>query len=51
MSRAFGVTLIAGWVLTAVAAAPADHDPAEILGSWKGTSTCSDRVAAPACHD
>ena len=26
-------------------------EPAELLGVWKGTSTCTDLVAAPACHD
>ena len=27
------------------------HDTNEILGTWQGTSTCTDRVAAPACND
>ena len=26
-------------------------DPANILGTWQGTSTCTDRIAAPACND
>jgi len=25
--------------------------PEELLGIWRGTSTCTDRVAAPACQD
>lgn len=25
--------------------------PAAPLGVWRGTSTCTDRVVAPACHD
>jgi hypothetical protein len=25
--------------------------PAQLIGTWRGTSTCSDRAAAPACHD
>lgn len=25
--------------------------PPGILGSWRGTSTCVDKVAFPACHD
>jgi hypothetical protein len=34
------------------ASAQADnHDPSELIGTWRGTSTCSDRVAAPACRD
>jgi hypothetical protein len=26
-------------------------DPATLLGTWRGTSLCTDRVAAPACND
>ena len=25
--------------------------PAQLIGTWRGTSTCTDRVAAPACND
>ena len=25
--------------------------PAELIGTWSGTSVCTDRVAAPACKD
>ena len=25
--------------------------PSQLLGTWRGTSTCTDRVAAPACND
>jgi len=25
--------------------------PTQLLGTWRGTSTCTDRVAAPACND
>jgi hypothetical protein len=35
----------------AVAQPSRQHDVAELLGTWRGTSTCSDRVAAPACQD
>lgn len=40
------------WTLIALLLfqAPA-HDVPEIIGTWQGTSTCSDRVAAPACND
>jgi hypothetical protein len=31
--------------------APEAASPAAIIGTWRGTSTCTDRVAAPACHD
>ena len=27
------------------------HPVSEIIGTWQGTSTCADRVAAPACND
>jgi hypothetical protein len=26
-------------------------EPAQLIGTWRGTSICTDRVAAPACHD
>jgi hypothetical protein len=29
----------------------ASHPPSELFGTWRGTSTCTDRVAAPACQD
>src|SRR5947208_3363109 len=32
-------------------AAPAGHPPSELTGTWRGTSVCTDRVAAPACND
>ncbi len=42
----------AALALTSIlSAAPADHAPSELLGLWRGTSQCTDRVAAPACHD
>jgi hypothetical protein len=25
--------------------------PAQLIGTWRGTSLCTDRVAAPACND
>jgi hypothetical protein len=27
------------------------YEPSELVGVWRGTSTCTDRVAAPACND
>jgi hypothetical protein len=35
----------------AASEAPGAADPAELIGTWRGTSTCTDRVAAPACQD
>src|SRR6478672_10333636 len=32
-------------------AAQSDHPASELLGTWRGTSVCTDRVAAPACKD
>jgi hypothetical protein len=34
-----------------VSAQPAPHGVDELLGTWRGTSTCTDKVAAPACRD
>ncbi len=33
------------------ASAAVDRNPSELVGTWRGTSTCADRVAAPACND
>ena len=44
------VFVVASCILS-VSAAPPEHNPSELIGTWKGTSTCTDRVAAPACHD
>ena len=30
---------------------PTDHPRSELTGLWRGTSVCTDRVAAPACRD
>ena len=30
---------------------PDAGEPAALLGTWRGTSTCTDRVVAPACRD
>jgi hypothetical protein len=49
--RLLGVALAACCLLGAAPAPPSDHNPSEIVGTWRGTSTCSDLVAAPACHD
>jgi hypothetical protein len=51
--RACGALIVlvgAAWALGA-SAPPGDHKPSELIGTWRGTSTCTDRVAAPACHD
>lgn len=46
----FPFLLLAAGALAA-SAAPPSHAPAELIGTWRGTSTCIDRVAVPACHD
>jgi hypothetical protein len=48
--RALIALMIASWALTA-SAAPNDRKPSELIGTWRGTSTCVDRAAAPACRD
>lgn len=41
-----------GLVMVIAAAQGAAVDaPAQLMGTWRGTSTCTDRVAAPACRD
>jgi hypothetical protein len=47
---------VLGCAVAAVAAAAARDagqgvGPDQIVGTWRGTSTCTDRVAAPACRD
>jgi hypothetical protein len=42
------VLLVAGQVATGVTE---EHKPSELVGTWRGTSSCTDRVAAPACQD
>ena len=35
----------------AAASSASQHTVDELRGTWRGTSTCTDRVAAPACQD
>jgi len=35
----------------AIAASADQPQPSELIGLWRGTSTCTDRAAAPACQD
>jgi hypothetical protein len=45
-------TTMLGVALGAAARGDGAHgSPAELLGTWRGTSLCTDRVVAPACHD
>jgi len=41
----FTILTLAGWIVAQA------HPAAEIIGTWRGTSTCVDRVAAPGCND
>jgi hypothetical protein len=52
-ARILGAGCLAA-VLAAAALAHAQSDsatPAQLIGTWRGTSLCTDRVAAPACKD
>jgi hypothetical protein len=50
-TRSF-VLALAAWAASAPAwALPEKREPSELIGTWRGTSTCADRVAAPACRD
>ena len=46
-------TAVALVLLAATGASPAgtDHAPTELIGTWTGTSICTDREVAPACKD
>lgn len=48
--RTFSVLVLAGCVLGASSASD-DIKPTELVGTWRGASACTDRVAAPACRD
>jgi hypothetical protein len=46
------VALLSALLSTFGAQSPADVSaPSPLIGTWRGTSTCTDRVAAPACND
>ena len=45
------VGLSAALASPAVAQKDSQAGPAQLIGTWRGTSTCTDRVAAPACND
>ena len=45
--RIFAVLLIT----SLVPAMPQERKLSELVGTWRGTSTCTDPVAAPACRD
>ncbi len=42
------VTITAG---ASARSASETGNPARLLGTWRGTSVCTDRVAAPSCRD
>jgi hypothetical protein len=48
---AWSVVVACASVLPLALAAPVAAGTAAPLGVWRGTSTCTDRVAAPACRD
>jgi hypothetical protein len=51
-SRSVGILLaLVVAAVPAISRAAESGKPAELIGTWRGTSTCSDRVAAPACKD
>lgn len=48
--RTFSVLLLASCVLR-VSSVSGGITRSELIGTWRGASTCTDRVAAPACRD
>ena len=51
MKRLCCAAFLAAVPFSAVFAEVDAGDPAQLMGVWRGTSTCTDRVALPACHD
>ena len=54
--RGFALLVVYGVVAVHVAhpvayAAVEEGTPAQLIGTWRGTSICIDLTAAPACHD
>lgn len=45
------VSLLMGPLFISWSGAPAGAGPVAPIGVWRGTSACTDRVVAPACHD
>jgi hypothetical protein len=45
------VLLVVGLHAAILFAQSSASEPASLIGTWRGTSLCTDRVAAPACHD
>lgn len=43
--------LVLSWAGSLAFAHTDEVDPSQLIGVWRGTSTCTDRAAAPACHD
>jgi hypothetical protein len=49
---ALGLALGCTSIVAAGQASPSpSSDIADFLGTWRGSSTCTDRVTSPACHD
>lgn len=47
LTNILGVFLLTSLMATV----PQDHKPSELIGTWRGTSTCTDVAAAPGCRD
>ena len=45
------VELSLGLLVSALMLQSATPPSAQLLGTWRGSSTCTDRAAAPACND
>ena len=51
MARRLAIVLACVVLARSSFAAPEAASRTGLIGTWRGTSTCTDRVAAPACHD
>ena len=48
---AFGCAAVMAAMGSAAHAQSEGMGPTQLIGTWRGTSLCTDRIAAPACHD
>ena len=48
---ALGCAAVMAAMGSAAYAQSEEMGPTQLIGTWRGTSLCTDRIAAPACHD
>jgi hypothetical protein len=51
MPKVIGCACVSFLLSLAAVSSASQHTIDELRGTWRGTSTCTDRVAAPSCQD